>query len=514
MAIYSSGSDQILTTTSTPLFANSTSSLSSTVTSAGVTILTAASDQSQMFTGTQTQIVNLPDPATLHLGQSYRFINKSTDVVSVNTVGNADTVQQMASETSLVVICIASSGSTAAAWQAYYNPLAPFEFPLAVDLGGTGLSSYTQYSLVYAPTTTSLASLAPAANGILLTNASGIPSIGNSVGADVSFNSVRVGRGNSGVSTNTVVGSGAGSAFTSGNHNTAMGWSSLDGVTTGANNTGYGYSSGISGATGAVTLTTGSANTFIGYRAAADANDASDVIAIGADAVAPKAAGGNGPGIAIGSDAHRVGFDNAGLIYSGGTGRGYWRPTINGTAYFMPLFIDGTLTASAAMVTDENGSPILSSAMTDGQLIIGSTSATPVAANLTAGAGVSITNGAGSITIAASGGGFTYNVVSGTSQTAVAANAYILNNAGATTVTLPATASSSVGDTVKIKGRSAAAWVIQAAAGQTITMGSASSSVAGTLTASAGTDSIQLVYVAADEWSVDWAMTDGVIVLA
>lgn len=42
---------------------------------------------------------------------------------------------------------------------------------------------------------------------------------------------------------------------------------------------------------------------------------------------------------------------------------------------------------------------------TNGQLQIGSTGLNPVAATLTAGSGVTITNGAGSITIAASGSG-------------------------------------------------------------------------------------------------------------
>lgn len=41
--------------------------------------------------------------------------------------------------------------------------------------------------------------------------------------------------------------------------------------------------------------------------------------------------------------------------------------------------------------------------LTDGQLLIGSTGATPSVSTLTAGSGISITNGAGSITIAASG---------------------------------------------------------------------------------------------------------------
>lgn len=59
---------------------------------------------------------------------------------------------------------------------------------------------------------------------------------------------------------------------------------------------------------------------------------------------------------------------------------------------------------SAALVTTSAGVPVMSSTMTNGQVIIGSTGATPTAATLTAGANVTITNGAGTITIAASSG--------------------------------------------------------------------------------------------------------------
>ena len=83
---------------------------------------------------------------------------------------------------------------------------------------------------------------------------------------------------------------------------------------------------------------------------------------------------------------------------------------------------------------------------TDGQLLIGnSTGNTLTKATLTAGANITITNGAGSITI--SGVSLpTMNIVSGTTQTAVASNHYVLTNASATTVTLPS--SPSAGDVV------------------------------------------------------------------
>lgn len=66
---------------------------------------------------------------------------------------------------------------------------------------------------------------------------------------------------------------------------------------------------------------------------------------------------------------------------------------------------------SAVLVTNAAGVPGFSSSLTDGQVIIGSTGATPVAASLTAGSGVTITPGAGSITIAATGSGGTVTSV-------------------------------------------------------------------------------------------------------
>jgi hypothetical protein len=87
---------------------------------------------------------------------------------------------------------------------------------------------------------------------------------------------------------------------------------------------------------------------------------------------------------------------------------------------------------------------------TNGQLLIGNTTGnTLTKATLTAGSGISITNGTGSITIASSVSGLpTMNVVSGTTQSATAGNQYVLTNVAATTVTLPA--SPSAGDTVYV----------------------------------------------------------------
>lgn len=66
--------------------------------------------------------------------------------------------------------------------------------------------------------------------------------------------------------------------------------------------------------------------------------------------------------------------------------------------------VTGLATAnSASLVTNSAGVPAWSGSMTNGQVIIGSTGATPTAATLTAGTGIGITNAAASITLATNG---------------------------------------------------------------------------------------------------------------
>jgi hypothetical protein len=87
--------------------------------------------------------------------------------------------------------------------------------------------------------------------------------------------------------------------------------------------------------------------------------------------------------------------------------------TANRILYSSATSVVGEITSanSAIMRTDSSGVPGFSASLTNGQLLIGSTGATPVAASLTAGTGITITPGAGSITIASSatgGGGLTW----------------------------------------------------------------------------------------------------------
>lgn len=172
---------------------------------------------------------------------------------------------------------------------------------------------------------------------------------------------------------------------------------------------------------------------------------------------------------------------------------------------------DGAGTFSAVTVT--NHSPLLGSSsngitslgpLTNGQLIIGNTGSDPAASTLTAGSGISITNGSGTITVSASGGGMSWSVVTGTTQAMAVNTGYIANNAGTVTLTLPAT--SSVGDNIIVTGiNNATGWVIAQNVGNQIFFGASSttSGTGGSLASTATRDTVHLVCVTANaSWNV------------
>jgi hypothetical protein len=142
--------------------------------------------------------------------------------------------------------------------------------------------------------------------------------------------------------------------------------------------------------------------------------------------------------------------------------------------------------------------------LTNGQLLIGSTGADPVAAKITAGTNVIISNSAGGIAISASGsGGFSWDEVTGTSQLMVSNDGYVANNAGLVTLTLPTV--SVLGDELSIIGKGAGGWLIAQNAGQSIVFGADTTTVGvgGSLASTQAADSIYLVCTTANTvWTV------------
>jgi len=151
---------------------------------------------------------------------------------------------------------------------------------------------------------------------------------------------------------------------------------------------------------------------------------------------------------------------------------------------------------NGAVFSNTTSTGILQAAtLTSGQLLIGGTT-TPAAATLTAGSGISISNGNNSITISGTGGSFAWTDVTSATQTLAAQNGYVTDRAGGVTYTLPA--SGTLGDMIKIVGKSGIA-VITPNANQQILIGSTSglAGATGTATANNAGDCIELICITA-----------------
>lgn len=88
---------------------------SSTVTAGGTTTLTVASNRQQLFTGTSNQACVLPVVSTLTIGTSFKIINSSTGVITVQSSGS-NTILVVPAGATVEFICVLITGTTAASW--------------------------------------------------------------------------------------------------------------------------------------------------------------------------------------------------------------------------------------------------------------------------------------------------------------------------------------------------------------------------------------------------------------
>jgi hypothetical protein len=199
--------------------------------------------------------------------------------------------------------------------------------------------------------------------------------------------------------------------------------------------------------------------------------------------------------------------------------------------------VSGLATANrAVLTTGATGVPVLTALATDGQLIIGSTAGVPAAATLTAGTGITITNGSNSISIAANGAivaqtltgdsggalspaagnfnilGLSGSKTSGSGSTItvksppfsqVSGNGTSVLNTGefvtaTATRTLPASAGLADGDLFMYVCTTSNALTIQAVSAQKIRIGAQITSAAGTIVSTASGDSVSLRFNATD----------------
>lgn len=164
----------------------------------------------------------------------------------------------------------------------------------------------------------------------------------------------------------------------------------------------------------------------------------------------------------------------------------------NGVTGVLPIANGGTNASSMATTNGvayfDGTRIVVTAAGTTGQVLTGNTGSAPTWGT-------------------ASGGGITWNEVTGTSQSAAVNNGYICNNAGLVTVTLPSTAA--LGSVVRIAGKGAGGWKLAQNAGETIYFGTSTTTTGtgGYLASSAQYDSVEVVCITADN---DWVVISSV----
>jgi hypothetical protein len=143
----------------------------------------------------------------------------------------------------------------------------------------------------------------------------------------------------------------------------------------------------------------------------------------------------------------------------------------------------------------------------NGQTFIGSAGVNPVAATLTAGAGISIVNGAGSITISASGSSGWVDQT--TTPVTMVTNTGYTSDAGATLINFTLPTTSAIGDKVEINGKGAGLYMIDQAAGQQIHFGNLASTAGtgGSVSSTLQYDCITLRCIIAN---TTWVVTSSV----
>jgi len=122
-------------------------------------------------------------------------------------------------------------------------------------------------------------------------------------------------------------------------------------------------------------------------------------------------------------------------------------------------------TTDAVLTSDGSGNPSWK-AVTDGQVIIGSSIGIPAAATITASTGITITNGHNTITIATNGAD--HWVDQSSSPVTMTTNTGYTSDDASSLVTFTLPTTSAIGDFVEIVGKGSGLWKIAQAAGQQI----------------------------------------------
>ncbi len=361
------------------------------------------------------------------------------------------------------------------------------------------------------------------AGSIAVTNTSNnTTAVGNSALTSITTGNDNVAVGNSALalvttSNNNVAMGTRAASYVTGDNNTAIGFDALRGFAPGSasgiRNTAVGSVAGISN-------NTGSENVYIGFYAGLTTTGGSENVVVGSQAFVNANASQN---VVIG---YQAGFASAGFTACTVVGKFALNNTNTGLYNLMLGYGSGTNFTGAessniclhsdGVLADSNtlrigqstgaGNRQLNRAFICGidNVNVGSVAKVLTMASdqigtatITAGAGISVTPGANTITIATTNG-VAWTDVTGTTQAMAVDSGYIANNAGLVTLTLPATAV--VGDRVRIAGKGAGGWRCGQNAGQTINFGNTATTagVGGYIDSTNQYDALELLCITAN----------------
>lgn len=89
--------------------------LSTTATTGGSTSINVGTPYWQVYTGSNSETIQMPIVSTLTVGQSWGFINNSTGALTINSSGG-NLICTVASGQFAILVCTLNSGTTAASW--------------------------------------------------------------------------------------------------------------------------------------------------------------------------------------------------------------------------------------------------------------------------------------------------------------------------------------------------------------------------------------------------------------
>lgn len=215
---------------------------------------------------------------------------------------------------------------------------------------------------------------------------------------------------------------------------------------------------------------------------------------------------GNAGGYTTGDILHATGASTIGKLADVGTGQVLTSggvgvvPAYSAAPTVTSITLSGN-TAKSFVYSDASKVAVTTSAPTNGQLLIGDTGNIPQAAAITAGTGISVTNGAHSITIATTGGGARTVTAKTTGYTVLSGDAgVVFTNTGAAGTVIFTLPTAAAGLTYTFVVDAVFTVELLAGASTTIQVGGTISSSAGNFQNAVSGSTITVVAISTTQW--------------